>query len=163
LGNKYYQASYSAGMRVLDITDIANGTMTELGYFDVHSFNNNPGFNGAWSVYPYFESGNIVISSLGSQGGFYLVKETSLSVTDNDTDFGITVSPNPVKNRLILQNSTGIEITSMQLFDVTGRLIQNYEGGISDEIHIPTTTSNFLILQINTESGTISKKLMVSP
>ncbi len=78
-GTKYYMASYRAGMRVLDISDIANGTITEEGFFDSYPTNNNASFSGAWSVYPYFESGNIVISDI--QRGFILTKAANYDST----------------------------------------------------------------------------------
>ncbi|MAZ72963.1 MAG: hypothetical protein CMC70_07425 [Flavobacteriaceae bacterium] len=78
-GTKFYMASYRAGMRVLDVSDIANGTMTEEGFFDSYPNNNNASFSGAWSVYPYFESGNIVISDM--QRGFLLVTAAANDTT----------------------------------------------------------------------------------
>lgn len=72
-GNNFYLASYTAGMRVLDISNIENGEMNEIGYFDVHPGSNVADFDGAWSVYPYFESGNIVISDIIS--GLFIVKK----------------------------------------------------------------------------------------
>ncbi len=78
-GAKYYMASYRAGLRVLDVSDIANGNMTEEGFFDSYPANNNASFSGAWSVYPYFESGNIVISDINR--GFLLVKASSYDST----------------------------------------------------------------------------------
>ena len=71
-GNKYYIANYRAGMRVIDITDIENGNIVEEGSFDTYPANNNTNFSGAWNVYPYFESGNIVISDINR--GFFLVR-----------------------------------------------------------------------------------------
>ena len=75
-------------MRVVDISDIANGNMTETGYFDVFIYGNSAGYDGAWNVYPYFESGNIIISSWciviqTMCPGFYLVKPSSLGMGDN--------------------------------------------------------------------------------
>ncbi|MDC8004628.1 choice-of-anchor B family protein [Aureisphaera galaxeae] len=160
LGNKYYQASYNAGMRVIDITDIGNQSMTEIGYFDVYPANDSSGFSGAWSVYPYFNSGNIVISTLGSQGGFFLVKENTLGVDSFASDLGFSVYPNPVSDRLNIQNDAGIEITTLRLYDVMGRLIQEQKGNRS-EITIPYTSSRFLFLQIDTEQGTVTKKLVI--
>jgi len=80
-GNTFYLANYTAGMRVMDISDIENGNMTETGFFDVYPSNDNAGYNGAWNVYPYFNSGNIVITSLFS-GGFFLVKSSGSDTTD---------------------------------------------------------------------------------
>lgn len=70
--NNYYLANYSAGLRIIDVTDIANGTLNEIAYFDSLPENNTASFTGAWSVYPYYESGHIIISDINT--GFYLVK-----------------------------------------------------------------------------------------
>tara|TARA_A100000171_G_C2140315_1_gene154839 strand:+ start:11150 stop:13066 length:1917 start_codon:yes stop_codon:yes gene_type:complete len=87
-GTKFYMANYRAGLRVIDITDIANGTMTEEGFFDSYPNNNNASFSGAWSVYPYFESGNIVISDINR--GFLLVKSSSYENTPPTAVCGTT-------------------------------------------------------------------------
>ena len=105
-GDNYYLANYTAGMRVIDISDIANGNMSETGYFDVYPSNDNSGYNGAWNVYPYFGSGNIIISTLYS-GGFFLVKSSTADTTDPvavcqnisvslDADGNVVVDPSDV-------------------------------------------------------------------
>jgi choice-of-anchor B domain-containing protein len=63
-------------MRVFDITDIESKSITEIGYFDTHPENNIAAFNGAWSVYPYFPSGNIIISDINR--GLFIVKKSDL-------------------------------------------------------------------------------------
>ncbi|MFC7356347.1 choice-of-anchor B family protein [Jejudonia soesokkakensis] len=72
-GNSYFMANYTAGLRVLDATNAASGTLNEIGYFDTFPANNNAGFDGAWNVYPYFESGKILISDINT--GLYIVKK----------------------------------------------------------------------------------------
>ena len=71
-GNLFYLASYTAGLRVYDISDIKNKSIKELGFFDTYPKNNQTAFEGAWSVYPYFQSKNIVISDINS--GLFIVK-----------------------------------------------------------------------------------------
>lgn len=71
-GNKYYLANYTRGLTEIDISGIGNGNLFESGFFDTYPGNNAASFNGAWSVYPYFSSGNIVISDINL--GFFLVK-----------------------------------------------------------------------------------------
>ena len=45
-----------------------------MGFFDTVSAGDDvPGFAGAWSVYPYFESGLIIVSSI-REGLFVLRK-----------------------------------------------------------------------------------------
>lgn len=72
-GNQFFLANYTAGIRVLDISDIANSNIIEEGFFDTYPENDTPGFEGVWSVYPYFESGKIIISDINS-GLFVLEK-----------------------------------------------------------------------------------------
>ncbi len=57
-----YQANYSAGLRVLEMTDPAHANLTEIAYLDTYLPSNSPGFDGAWSVYPFFDSGTIIVS-----------------------------------------------------------------------------------------------------
>ena len=62
-GDRMYQADYRAGLRVVDISDRENPH--EVGYFDTTPYPGNPpGFSGAWTAYPYFASGTVIISSI---------------------------------------------------------------------------------------------------
>ena len=70
-GSFMYQANYVSGLRVFDISDPANPK--PVGYFDTARGADSPGFAGAFSTYPYFESGNILISSM--REGLFIVKK----------------------------------------------------------------------------------------
>ena len=72
LGDLMYQANYLSGLRILDISNPEEPR--EVGFFDTVPFGEDkPGFAGAWSVYPYFESGVIIVSSI-KEGLFVLKK-----------------------------------------------------------------------------------------
>ena len=73
-GNEFFLANYTAGMRVLDISSIVNRSIVEIGYFDTFPTNNGASFDGVWSVYPYFESGKIIIND--SNTGFFVVQKS---------------------------------------------------------------------------------------
>lgn len=75
-GNLMYQANYRAGMRLLEMTQANPPVLTEVGFFDIYPVNDNPNFNGAWSVYPFFDSGVIVVSGI-EQGLFVLRPDPS--------------------------------------------------------------------------------------
>ncbi len=89
-GDKFYLANYRAGIRVIDISDIGNKNMTEIGFFDTYTASNGAAFNGVWNVYPYFNSGNIVISDI--EGGFFLVKKSSPAVCNATTPTSLSAS-----------------------------------------------------------------------
>ncbi len=72
VGNTFFIANYSAGMRAIDISGIASGVMVESGFIDTFTEHNATTFNGAWNIYPFFESGNIVISDI--EGGLFIAK-----------------------------------------------------------------------------------------
>lgn len=70
-GDRLYMSNNRAGLRVLDISDPENPT--EAGSFDTTPWSEDAaGFDGTWSVYPYFESGTILLSS--RREGLFLVK-----------------------------------------------------------------------------------------
>ena len=60
-----YQANYNNGLRVIGLDGIATADLSELAFFKTFAgppdgFNDD--FDGAWSVYPYFESGTVIVS-----------------------------------------------------------------------------------------------------
>lgn len=69
-GDYIFQANYTSGLRVLKINDAASLDFEEWGYFDTYGNDDAVNFNGAWSVYPYFESGTILVSD--RQNGLFV-------------------------------------------------------------------------------------------
>ncbi|MEX1050847.1 MAG: choice-of-anchor B family protein, partial [Gemmatimonadales bacterium] len=70
-GNRMYQANYQAGFRVIDISDPV--APREVGFFDTTPYDGNPGgFYGAWTAYPFFPSGNVIVSSM--QEGLFVLR-----------------------------------------------------------------------------------------
>tara|TARA_B100000989_G_scaffold294676_1_gene274210 strand:- start:7231 stop:8538 length:1308 start_codon:yes stop_codon:yes gene_type:complete len=100
VGTKYYLASYTSGLRVIDLLNIDQKIVREVGYFDTYPDDTqdhgvpasvvrssdpddnhdgkkgagNSFFKGAWSVYPFFQSKNIVISDINR--GLFIVRKS---------------------------------------------------------------------------------------
>ena len=70
-----YQANYRSGLRVFDALDPANPV--EIAYFDTFPGSDSASFNGAWSSYPFFPSGTIVVSDI-ERGLFVLRLDAQL-------------------------------------------------------------------------------------
>ncbi len=73
-GNYTYQSNDQAGLRILDITDIANGNLIEEAFFDIYPGSDSPSFNGSWSNYPFFDSGIVIVS--GIEQGLFILGQT---------------------------------------------------------------------------------------
>ena len=70
-GHYMYQSNYVAGLRIVDVADPTNPV--EVGYFDTVPFGQDqPGFAGTWSNYPYFRSGVVGVTSM--REGFFMVR-----------------------------------------------------------------------------------------
>ena len=147
-GNLFYLANNAAGLRVIDISDISNGEMTEIGFFDSHPLNDFAGYEGIWSNYPYFESGNIVISD---REGFLVVKSSTLAIEDNSIS-NFNIYPNPTNN-VIHINAIQFPIKNIKIYDLGGKLLKSKS--YNSEINIKTNISNFsngiYILKLNNE------------
>lgn len=77
VGDLLYEANYTTGLRILDISDRENPV--EVAFFDTHIPDDDATFDGAWSNYPYFESGVVVVSSIG-EGLFILEPQLPMPV-----------------------------------------------------------------------------------
>lgn len=136
-GNFYFLANYHAGLQVYDISDIDNFNIERVGFFDTFIPDNGQGFGGSWNVYPFFDSGNIVISGTS---GFTLVKSQNPIFSTDDIDGDtIAVYPNPVQDRLTI-NSQNTLINTLSVTNMLGQVLFNQEG-IDDERFVLDTSS----------------------
>lgn len=68
-GNYTYQANYTTGLRIYDISDVTNAR--EVGFYDTYPYSNALGFDGAWGVYSRLPSGVVLVSDM--QGGLFVL------------------------------------------------------------------------------------------
>lgn len=149
-GDYAYMSNYSSGLRILDISDIANGELVEVGSFDVFPQNNGTSFNGTWSNYPFFESGSIIVSSR-DRGLFvlkFLQEEDTcnngvLDTGEEDVDCGGTCTPCPTCDDGILNgDEAGIDCGGMNcpdcpeetcaVYDFTNQVVR-YDESFNDQ------------------------------
>jgi choice-of-anchor B domain-containing protein len=74
VGGYLYQSNYTSGLRVWDLANPLKPV--EMAFFDTHPDNNGSTYNGAWGNYPFFASGNILISDM--QRGLFIVQMSVL-------------------------------------------------------------------------------------
>jgi len=90
-GNLAYETNYRSGLRILDLSDMASGVLREVAYFDVFPADDAVGFNGAWSNYPFFASGTVLVS--GIEQGLFLLKHDTGGNGQGLTNFQVAASP----------------------------------------------------------------------
>lgn len=97
-GNRYYMSNYSRGLTVLDISDPS--TPVAVGRLDTYPFSDESSFVGAWGAYPFFWSGNVAISDIGS--GLYLAADRSRDVAAGKLSFAATAAAAPENQQVSL-------------------------------------------------------------
>jgi len=71
-----FEAEYRAGLRIFCAADPVNPV--QVGWFDTFPENDSGGFDGAWSVYPFFPSGTVIVSDI-TRGLFILDPTAALT------------------------------------------------------------------------------------
>lgn len=121
-----FEANYYAGLQVLQIINPETLGFLQVAHFDTNPFSNQTGTSGgAWSVYPYFESGNIAIST---QTHLFIVRPSvpfsGIESTDTAPEVSLTVSTAP---GCVKVHADGVPGT-MRVFDSTGRQQAEWPG-----------------------------------
>ena len=86
-GNLVYESNYRSGLRVLDASDVALGTLREVGFFDIYPSDDATGYNGAWTSYPFFASGSVIVN--GIEQGLFVVRPRQVP---QGLPFGLSVT-----------------------------------------------------------------------
>ncbi|MFT5142551.1 MAG: choice-of-anchor B domain-containing protein [Rhodothermales bacterium] len=127
-GDFAYQANYTSGLRILDVSDPT--APVEVGFFDTTPNRSGLGFAGTWSSYPYFESGVIAVSSIDE--GLFILQPThpALSISREPAS-GLPTSftvggafPNPFDTSATVEvNVQEPGVLRVALVDLLGREI----------------------------------------
>jgi len=152
-GNDFYLANYTAGIRILDTSQIgATNNMTEIAFFDTYPQNDNAQFNGAWSTYPYFASGTFIVSDI-DDGLFILRKNASLT-NEEFLNSNYTIYPNPAKD--IFKIDSNITIEEIVVYDALGKNIKTFQA--SESYDISDLEKGLYFIRVNND---FTKKLMI--
>lgn len=147
-GNYLVTSYYRDGLVIHDATNPAN--LIEVGNYDTSPAFAGDGFNGAWGVYPYFPSGNIIVSDI--ENGLFVLGPTFTpgaylegSVTDQ-------VTTNPIDNAQIEIVAT----TSIDFSTALGDYVSGVGTGGTFDVtftklgYVSQTISNVVLTNGNT-------------
>lgn len=68
-----FQANYQSGLRIFDLTPNPESPF-QVGAYDTYPTSDGAAFNGAWSNYPFFPSGTMIVSDIN--GGLFILDAT---------------------------------------------------------------------------------------
>ncbi|WP_430410580.1 choice-of-anchor B family protein [Kordia sp.] len=156
-GNKLYQANYTSGVRVLDISNPLN--VTETGFFDTHPESNDTTFFGAWTAYPYFPSGNIIVSD--TDRGLLIIRESNTLNTNETLAFDFMMYPNPASNFTLIKAGKNMSIHKIEVLNLLGERILEFTNINESQFQLPVSklTTGMYAVKINDAT---SQKLIVN-
>jgi len=182
-----YTSYYYDGLRVYDISDQQNPQLVR--YYDTYPNVDRTRYEGAWGVYPFLPSGNILVSDM--QSGLFVfegmgdncasqgrtsncLQSQSCNFSTPTEDFSVfnevQISPNPTTGHtsLIVNLSQTLDDLTISLMNVNGQSIdswqyQNLLSGRNDfSILLPNSLSEGVyFLSLRSEQFHLTKKLIV--
>jgi choice-of-anchor B domain-containing protein len=125
-GNYALIAHYTAGVRLIDISNPANPV--EVAWYDTYTSNNGASYNGCWGVY-MFPSGKIIASD--RQTGLYVLKPRISMVGNNNNSNNIPHNfelkqnyPNPFNPSTTIEYSIPkSSFVKIKVYDALGKQV----------------------------------------
>lgn len=177
-----YVSYYYDGLQVYDISNPADPQ--RVMYYPTSTLNNNGSYAGAWGVYPYLPSGNILVADM--QNGLFVVagpsgqcedKEVTIlncqtaTATNDLVDMqDWRIFPQPARHELNMQlfwNESQQKV-KFQLLDMTGRVVCRFSdqllvpGENLIQLALPTAPARGMyVLQLQSEVGTTVRKALL--
>lgn len=178
--NYLYVSYYYDGLQVYDISDPE--APKRVSYFGTSSREHRKSYEGAWGVYPFLPSGNILVSDM--QNGLFIISgpEADCAQRDNmtldcellnpvgaikDEQFPVSIYPQPATAYLNIElpGKKSQEKVNARLWDIQGRLLERWESdAISGKLRLSLPTgliSGMYFLELSTTGKSITKKIII--
>lgn len=134
-GNYAFVAHYTAGLRIVDISDPYNPR--EAAWYDTYTFNDTSTYDGCWATY-VFPSGKIIASDM--QFGLFVFK-TTFPITDPGQGEVIPTAyslrqnyPNPFNPKTTIEVDLPNDgFISLTVYDVRGRKVTTLLEGFTNK------------------------------
>lgn len=168
-----FEANYRSGLRIFD-ANVDPLNPPQVGWFDTYPENNDRGFNGAWSNYPFFPSGTVIVSDI-ERGLFILDVSRALARLEFDYPNGRPelVAPNGgTRMRVVVsgvntqpQPGTGVLHVSTDGSNFTDIPMQQITDNVYDAVFpaLPCGADVFYYVSARDVSGTTYKDPATAP
>ena len=164
VGDLAFESNYTSGLRILDISDIANANLKQFGFFDTYPANDDPEFLGSWSNYPFFESGVIPVSDF--TGGLFIVKprydELVTGLNENDV-FDLKVYPIPAKDWLSIESGHLKNYSTFSIYTLDGKIVCDGNWSVAiNSIDVSELKTGLYLLRLqSTGHAAITRRILI--
>ena len=154
-GNYVYTAHYHDGIYIHDISDPNNPIL--VAFYDTFDPTHYNSYMGAWGVYPFLPSGNILVSDM--QTGLYVfeIDYDGHTLLEENSVNNLKLFPNPTKEMLNIQfDGEGL----LKMFDVSGKLLQTKVVMGGEVLNLTELQSGFYVVQLEIEKKVYHQKFI---
>jgi len=165
--NYLFISYYYDGLIIFDISDPENPK--KIAAYDTYPGENQFYFDGAWGIYAFLPSGNLLVSD--TETGLYVFDwpnnepepEVPLSSQELSNDSGVQITAFKSKLNIQLKLAQAQKV-QIELFDLKGHLLHTHQsqlgiGSQNIELDLLDIPSNYSIVKVRTKSGIYSQKI----
>jgi len=156
--NYVYVSSYHDGLQVYDISDQENPI--KVASYSTYLMDDHDSYRGAWGVYPFLPSGNILVSDM--QYGLYVLAPSQNFSVQSYSAKKITIYPNPAKTHIKLKVFGKESTLNVKIFDLKGQSVMRKK--ISHEnnlINITSLKQGVYLIKAEGNNSLYQQKLIV--
>lgn len=154
--NRMYSAYYYDGIYAWSIEDPENPIL--LGYYDTSELSHQQSYEGAWGVYPFLPSGNILVSDM--QTGLWIFQlDPILSTETEEYQSALNIWPNPASESLHIHTKASVDYFSVT--DLGGKRVLEGKMQSSGSIDVDELEKGIYILHLESDRGLLNKKFIV--
>jgi choice-of-anchor B domain-containing protein len=163
-GDILHVSYYYDGYYAFDLSDPLNPVV--IGYYDTSTIPNDNSYEGAWGVYPFLGSGNILVSDM--QEGLFILDLNAVTSVESVTIHNRrpSIFPNPMSNQSEI-NITGLELDvnfgNYVLLDQLGKTVGsgliNFSKG-NAQIELPEIGAGYYHLQVYQDNNLYNFQLV---
>ncbi|HPK10002.1 MAG: choice-of-anchor B family protein [Saprospiraceae bacterium] len=141
-GNYLYVSYYFNGLQVYDLTnpDFPERVM----YYPTSTIAPYANYKGAWGVFPFLPSGNILVSDM--QNGLFVVK--GIANTSSSTDIreprDFSIVPSIIHDRFKIEGL--VDVLSVELYNVASEKVVSLKGNSNNEYNVDTNLGGGIYL-----------------
>ena len=117
-------------------------------------------YRGAWGVYPFLPSGNILVSDM--QNGLFVIEKFGKGVATHDTDdLSLSIYPNPATDHIYVTTGDAIHNIDLTIMDLSGKVVLTRKVDTGDLIDIGSLASGLYTVTMKWENQIVSKQIVV--